>query len=93
MEEIGIHPERNRLIGIATSIGLKTVPQIPINIGQVVMKVAHHGFVDGVQIVRVKNNSIELKREVRKPSDIVSPTLVPPPWKIRFAAASVTQML
>jgi hypothetical protein len=57
------------------------------------MKVAHHGFVDGVQIVRVENNSIKLKREVRKPSEIVSPTLVPSPWKIRLAAASVTQML
>ena len=93
MKEVRIHPQGNRLIGIATSKGLKSVPQIPVDVGQIIMKIAHHRFVDGIQIVRVKNNSIELKREVRKPSDIVSPTLVPPPWKIRFAAASVTQML
>ncbi len=93
MKEIGSHPERNRLIGIATSIGLETVPQIAVNIGQIIMKIAHHWFVDGIQIVRVKNNSIKLKWKVRKPPDIVSPPLVPPPWKIRFAAASVTQML
>lgn len=92
MGEIGIHPERNRLIGITTSIGLKTVPQIPINIGQVVMKVAHHRFVDSLQIVRIKNNSIELERKVSKPSDVVIPTFMPPPWEIRFAA-SVTHML
>lgn len=93
MNEIGIHPERNRLIVIATSIGLETVPQIPVNVSEIILKVAHHGFVDGVQIMRIKNNSIELKRQVSKPPDIASPTLVPPSWKFRFAAASVTQML
>lgn len=77
---------------IANSIGLKAVPQIPVDIGQIIMKIPRYKRVTVPKVMGIKNDPIILKWQIRKPYDVVMPTLVAASRIVRFTAARVTQM-
>jgi len=93
MEEVRIDPQGNRFFTVAAAIGLKSVPQITINIGKIIVEISHDGFVSSLNVVRIENGSIILKWKIGKSLVVLLPALVVASGELHFTRPGMTKVL
>ena len=93
MEKVGIDPQGNSFLTVAAAIGLKSVPQITINIGKIIVEISHDGFVSNLNVVRIENDSIILEWKIGKSLVVLLPAFVVASGKLHFTRPGMTKVL